>query len=225
MLGNHDYYGGAIHAVRERARQLTGESQSLFWLPSAGVVSLNANTALIGHGGWGDARAADFYSSRVLLSDYFLITELKTAAGLPPHQTDWWGGDASTVLNTGLKSQLHELGDETAEHFLDVVPQALEEHDHVIVLMHVAPFREACWHEGRLSDDDWAPHFCCIRAGEALLDLMKEYPQKQMTVLCGHTHGEGVTEPLPNLKVHTGKARYRHPAVTGVFETDSFSLL
>ena len=225
VLGNHDYYGGSIHAVRERARQFNGESNRLHWLPASGFISLDSQTALVGHGGWGDARAADFFRSRVLLNDYYLISELKAAAGIPVDQTNWPGGEPSAVLNTGLANKLHELGDETARHFREVVPRALERHEHVIVLMHVPPFREACWHDGRISDDNWAPHFCSIAAGEALTDIMKRHPLKKMTVLCGHTHSRGEAWPLPNLTVYTGQAKYGHPAVARAFDTETFFTL
>ncbi|MFM7113065.1 MAG: Eco57I restriction-modification methylase domain-containing protein, partial [Planctomycetota bacterium] len=36
------------------------------------------------------------------------------------------------------------------------------------VATHVPPFREACWHEGELSDDQWAPHFTSVVMGDAL---------------------------------------------------------
>ena len=75
-----------------------------------------------------------------------------------------------------MESQLQDLGDETARHFEEVLPGALADHEQVIVLMHVPPFREACWHEGRISDDNWAPHFCCIAAGDVLKDQMTRHP-------------------------------------------------
>ena len=83
VLGNHDYYGSSLFEVRERAGQITQTFQRLHWLPASGVVSLDGRTALVGHGGWGDARAANFRRSNVLLNDYFLIAELQAAAGIP----------------------------------------------------------------------------------------------------------------------------------------------
>ena len=48
--------------------------------------------------------------------------------------------------------------------------QALERFEHVLVLTHVPPFREACWHEGRISGDDYLPYFACKATGDVLLD-------------------------------------------------------
>ncbi len=220
VLGNHDYYGSSLYEVRERARQISETSQRLHWLPATDFVSLDSQTALVGHGGWGDARAAAFGQSRVLLNDYFQITELRTAAAIPPG-INTWRGEASAILNAGLESQLQDLGEETANHFRRVLPAALKDHEQILVLMHVPPFREACRYRGQISDDDWAPHFCCIAAGEALAEIMRAYPQKRMTVFCGHTHGEARAEILPNLVVHTGAAEYRRPTLQRIVDTES----
>lgn len=217
VLGNHDYYRGSIEAVRSVARGLESRFKNLCWLPDAGVVSITDETALVGHGGWGDARAGNFLRSTVLLNDYFVIEELRELS-----QSDWTSSPIppppTAVLTARLKARLHELGDEAAEHFRRVVPEALDAHRRVIVLMHVPPYLEACWHEGRLSDDDWAPHFTCLAAGIALTEIMRERPDREMTVLCGHTHSGGRAQILPNLEVVTGAAVYGQPAVTEAFD-------
>jgi len=65
--------------------------------------------------------------------------------------------------------------------------------------MHVPPFRNACWHEGKISDDEYLPHFACKAVGDVLVDVMKKYPEGKLTVLCGHTYSKGVANILPNL--------------------------
>ncbi len=42
----------------------------------------------------------------------------------------------------------------------------------------------------------------------------------QMTVLCGHTHGSGDAQILPNLRVLTGGAVYGRPGVQRVIEVE-----
>jgi 3',5'-cyclic-AMP phosphodiesterase len=88
----------------------------------------------------------------------------------------------------------------------------------VIVLTHVPPYREAAWHEGRHSDDDWAPWFTCRAVGEAIDACAREHPATSFLVLCGHTHGEGTYAPRDNVVVHTAKADYGAPRVQRVFE-------
>ena len=75
------------------------------------------------------------------------------------------------------------------------------------------PFREACIYEGKISNDDWLPHFSCKAVGDVLRDIMSQHPQRNLTVLCGHTHGSGTADILPNLRVHTGAAVYGEPAI------------
>jgi hypothetical protein len=116
--------------------------------------------------------------------------------------------------------RLHALGDEAAAHFHQVVPQALEQSDHVLVLTHVPPFHEACWHRGQISDENWAPHFTCQAVGKALKEIMQRCPDRRMTVLCGHTHTAGQAQILANLTVLTGEAQYGAPKVQQILEVE-----
>jgi hypothetical protein len=88
----------------------------------------------------------------------------------------------------------------------------------VLVPTHVPPFRESCWHEGRVSNDAWLPFFTCKAVGDVLSEAMRRCPDREMTVLCGHTHGAGEAEILPNLWVSTGRAVYGSPKVQRVLE-------
>jgi hypothetical protein len=45
-------------------------------------------------------------------------------------------------------------------------------------------------------------------------------PDRQMTVLCGHTHGSSEAEILPNLRVLTGGAVYGNPCVQRLLLVD-----
>ena len=47
---------------------------------------------------------------------------------------------------------------------------------------------------------------------------MKVHPEKQLTVLCGHTHSAGICQPLPNLEIHTGGAEYDRAEIAGRFQ-------
>jgi predicted MPP superfamily phosphohydrolase len=49
---------------------------------------------------------------------------------------------------------------------------------------------------------------------------MRAWPDREMLVLCGHTHGGGVAKILPNLEARTGEARYGFPRIQGVIEVD-----
>ena len=209
VLGNHDYYRSSIARVREKARSLGRHSGRLAWLSERGMVAIGDQTALVGHDGWGDGRVGTFLTSDVILNDYLLIEELRKTHGFP---------HTEQILTPELLAKLNALGDEAAEHFRAVLPEALKVRRDVIVLMHVPPFREACWYQGQVSDESWSPHFVCHAAGEALLDLMRHHPANRLTVLCGHTHSAGRVQILDNLEVITGDARYGEPKVQRVLE-------
>lgn len=198
VLGNHDFYGGSIPEVRDRATRLTVTARHLRWLPAVGVVPLSDRTALVGHDGWSDGRAGDYFGSSVLLNDYVVINELR----------DLSRPDRLVVLQ--------ELAEESATYLEGVVSRALDHFSQVVVATHPPPFREACWHCGEVSDDDWLPHFCSATVGEALRRSMRS--DRSMTVLCGHTHSSGFVEVEPGLVVHTGGAAYGRPELQSVLD-------
>lgn len=202
VLGNHDFYRGSIGAVRKAVARQAARSQWLHWLSTSGVVRLTRQTALVGHDSWADGRLGDFFGSDVLMNDYLLIAELR-------------GEDKGERF-----AKLNVLGDEAAAFLEDRVREALAACRDIIVLTHVPPFRDACWHEGRISGDDYLPHFACRAVGERLASLMRQHPDRQMTVFCGHTHSPGVARILPNLMVRTGGAQYGKPELQRVLELE-----
>jgi hypothetical protein len=113
-------------------------------------VAIDSNTAIVGHDSWADARYGDFFGSDVLLNDFFFIAEL------------------CVPTKTELLTVVRKLGDEAALHLRTSLREALEKFTRVIVLTHVPPFRESCWHEGRISGEDWLPHFTCKAVGDVV---------------------------------------------------------
>ena len=195
VLGNHDFYRGNFVGVRSRIKNLCSSTPNLHYLSTSGIIALTEQTGLLGHDGWGDARLGTPRNWRIALNDWELIEDLRL------------------LSEERLLMKLNALGDEAAAHFRDVLPEAVERFSELIVVTHVPPFREACWHQGRISDDDWLPHFTCKAVGDVLFETMAAHPDRKMTVLCGHTHGGGEAQILPNLKVLTGEGAYGQPVV------------
>ncbi|MCC7425076.1 MAG: metallophosphoesterase [Planctomycetaceae bacterium] len=218
VLGNHDFYRSSIAGVRREAVEATRTSKWLRWLPEVGLIRFGSDTALVGHDGWADARTPEYRTSDVVLNDYLLIKELRAAAHADELTPSRMSTSGLSLLTEDLRTELHRLGDEAAAYFRRILPEAAAAARHLIVLTHAPPFRESCWHEGRISDDNWAPHFTCVAVGQALAEFMRDHPDHEMTVLCGHTHGAGTARILPNLVCHTGGARYSSPEVQRVFE-------
>ena len=56
--------------------------------------------------------------------------------------------------------------------------------------------------------------------GDRLAAIMRDHPDSQMEILCGHTHSAGVAQILPNLVVRTGRAEYCVPVIERVWELE-----
>lgn len=216
VCGNHDYYNGSIEAVRkvlrdkhtypevEKGHDRVGLSSRVpWWLGSSGFIRLTDKTALVGHDGWYDGLYADWMKSRVDLNDYYCITELSPAQ-CPVRQL--------------RHDKIKALAQEAAEYVRTEMMAAFAAgHSTVYVATHVPPFRENACYNGKMSDDDWMPHFSSKVMGDMLMDVMMAHPEAHCTVLCGHSHGAAWHAPLSNLECHTGFARYRFPAYNDVF--------
>lgn len=200
VLGNHDFYFSMIDYTRLKVQELCREREKLIYLTGHGPIRLTDRVGLIGHDGWADGRIGDFERSLVMMHDYQLIDDLSEL-----NKSERW-------------DMLKKLGDQAAEHVRAVLPKCLGEFDEAILVTHVPPLREACWHEGQISDDEWAPHFTCKAMGDAILEIMLQYPEKKLTVYCGHTHGSGTTQPMENVIIITGGAIYGRPAISKVIE-------
>ena len=200
VLGNHDYYYGSISSVRRETEKLCESQQDLTFLCGNQVIELTKNTALVGHDGWGDGRLGNVEETPVRLNDFRLIEELT-------------GLEYSKLID-----KLNELGDQSSASIQKTLTNALDSYEHVMFLTHVPPFKEACWYEGKVGNDDWLPFFTCKAVGDVLYRLIQNRPNCQLTVLCGHTHHEGVAQILPNLRVLTGSAEYGVPHVQEVLE-------
>ncbi|HEV8124910.1 MAG TPA: metallophosphoesterase [Gemmatimonadales bacterium] len=200
VLGNHDYYHGQVADIRERIAAMSAASPVLRWLPAVGAVGLSDDCGLLGHDGWADGRFGDYVNSRVLLNDYRMIEDFISL------------GPADRLL------LMQALAQGAADFFRAELPGALSRWKRVIVLTHVPPFAEAAWHMGKISDKDWLPHFASQVTGVVLKETMEQHPDRELLVLCGHTHSPGEVSVLPNLKVITGGARYGHPEIQREWE-------
>ncbi len=189
VLGNHDFYGSSLQAVRHRVTELAAGTENLHYLTAGKIVRLTPTTGLVGHDGWADARVGNHLSTPVRLVDFFTIQDF---AGL--------------VQNAAaLRDRLRLLGYQAARYVERWLPVALDRFRRVILATHVPPFVEACWYRGGRSNDDWLPYVCCHAMGRVLRSIMRRRPDRHLTVLCGHTHGCGTTAILHNLQVITGR--------------------
>jgi predicted MPP superfamily phosphohydrolase len=211
VLGNHDYYRLTFAEGRRIAKEAADNSvvlhddvRALSWLSEGVIEEVSDETALIGHDGWYDARAG-LLRNRVILNDFYEIEDLRPLS-------------AHARVPEPMIMKIREIADESAAYLDRALPLALTRRPRVVLATHVPPFPQAAWHEGRQSEPDYVPFFCSVAAGNVLVRHMEANPDKELLVLCGHTHGEGEVRILPNLRVLTAKAVYGHPALQGVIE-------
>ncbi len=202
VLGNHDYYRGSIDDIRRELPDFLRKHDNLKWLPLEGVVELSSDVALVGHGCWADGRLGAGSASQIMLNDYALIREL---TGLGQKE---------------LFSRLHQLGERAVSEFQPLLHRALAKYSHVYALTHVPPFQESAWYNHHISGDQYLPHFVCHAVGEMIRNVMQDYSEKSLTVLCGHTHGAGESRIGDNIFVKTGGARYGYPKVQEIIVAD-----
>jgi Icc protein len=208
-VGNHDWYDGSIVNIRkwlteDYSAPKTKFSPGVWYLGSSGVIPLTETTALVGADGFYDWGYANGFTSRVDMQDYHCIQELDNARC-----------PTKSMRYTKLQELARESADYINAQMLDAFAAGFTT---VYVAMHVPPFRESATNNGKISDDDWMPHFSSKIMGDMLLDVMEDNPDKKCVVLCGHSHGESHYQASPNLICHTGKARYGFPSYCGVFE-------
>ena len=202
MLGNHDFYQSSIAETRQTVIHAARERKQLNYLTDCPAIDLGRGGYLVGEDGWGDATEGNFEDSYVRLNDFQLI------------------GDIVHSAPDGWKHQLQHLGKESAARLADKLDKLPDDTRNVLVVTHVPPFRDACWYQGRTTDDHWAPFFVCGQIGQVLLDAAQARDHLQFTVLFGHGHHAGVADMAANLTVFTGASEYGKPDVVGQVDID-----
>jgi hypothetical protein len=123
-----------------------------------------------------------------MLNDWNYIADLRQVARL-----------GAITRNEKLKA-LGAAEAQTLRAHLDKVEQC----EQIVVVTHVPPFPQACVHNGVMSDPDWLPWFTCVQTGKVLAEYAYSHPEINILVLCGHSHGVGTYQHMPNLTVRTG---------------------
>ncbi|HAT9159852.1 TPA: metallophosphoesterase, partial [Legionella pneumophila subsp. pneumophila] len=163
------------------------------------------NTILLGQDGWADDRLGDYQNSPISLNDSRMITDLFQEKLLGKSQ---------------LLQKMQQLADLDANALHNDIMQAIESHPRkIIVLTHVPPFKEACLHNGQLSDENWLPYFSSKAMGDVLMPIAANNPLIDFLVLCGHTHSDASYKPVANLTVKVDQAEYYQPVTQEVIIT------
>lgn len=198
VFGNHDFYHGSFASVDKEIKTLT-KGSNFHYLTQESVIELTPDTALVGHDGFYDGGYSDWFAEGVvIMNDYYCIKEFIPALGKPQ----------------AIFDIMQQKAKECAEHIRLHLPVAMSKYKNTIFATHVPPFKQAAIHEGKTSNWQWLPNFSSKLAGDALLEVAGKYLDKKLTVLCGHTHGEGDYMETENIQCLTGFSQYGEPTMS-----------
>lgn len=176
----------------------------LQWLPEIGPLPLTDSVVLLGQDGWADARYGDYDNSLMAMNDSRFIEDLLLARQQGAQS---------------LKAAMQRLADDDAKQLADNLKQALITYKpkQIIIVTHVPPFQEACFHRGQPTSNDIIPFYTSKAIGDILLQAAMDNPLTEFKVLCGHTHGQAFYQPTHNLHVHVGGVTYGDPKIQAVW--------
>ena len=201
VLGNHDFYRGSIARQREQVIQFCPGRERLIYLTSLKEpVALTDRSCLIGHDSWADGRYGAYDWSDVVLNDYIYIEEL------------------SDLSKDERRQKLNALGDEAAAHLRAQLALALERSEHVVLVMHVPPFLEACLYQGRRASPESGAslQLQMRRRRDPRVDAEAPGPTTDGPV---RPHApSGLVSGLPNVLVLAAKADYGRPILQRLIE-------
>jgi 3',5'-cyclic-AMP phosphodiesterase len=223
VLGNHDYYRTSIASVRDHVVELCRRSRKLHFVQSDGIIALTDRTGLVGHECWGDAGWGDFLSSPVLMNDWKVIWELKQYWTYVPDLTvDLmpWALKKNDLDESALLKRLQSLGQEAAEHFRRVLPEALARFKFVVILTHVPPFVRKYPPKWRSRWEDYLPVSVCRAAGEVILEIAAQFPDRRLRILAGHIHQQQEFQVRDNITMSIGSAELMAPQVASILSLE-----
>lgn len=197
VLGNHDFYGSSVLAAKQSVKHLN-------YLPKNMGTPLSDDTILIGVDGWGDCRNGDYENSRLTMSDWLHINDLRKEYGRGMQC---------------LKTQLMKLADMDAKKLERRVIKAIKDgFKRIIIATHVPPFEEVCLNAGKKSTPSGLPFFSSQCLGTTILPIAKKNPRVDFLWLSGHTHSRAKYKPCNNLTSKVAKADYFYPKIEETFQ-------
>jgi predicted phosphohydrolase len=196
VLGNHDHYGSSVAQVRDAVLALGERLPKVQWLPPAGVVMLDADTALVGVDGWADGGAGDALTTPLRMNDDRLIAEI---AGAPSRR--------------GKLAVKRALAEADAARLATLLDRATASARQIVIATHVPPFVESLPTSGALARVEWQPLLVSHATGEVLRRAAAAQPRHRFLVLAGHTHVATDVRIAPNLRCIVAAARYGAPAL------------
>lgn len=215
VLGNHDYYKGSIPNTRNI---MFFNDEIMYLTHSVDGEYLENKAYLVGQDCWADGRNGNYAQSHVRLNDSKYIQELANARKIDEVEMFCDTGEFKLKYRHVLK-KMQELADADASALeKQILSLTRSNAKKILIAMHVPPFAENAYYNGKMSDDNYLPFFSSKVTGDMLLRVCGAHPDIEFQGYCGHSHGKSVYQPLPNLIVKGGEAMYGHPQIQEIIE-------
>lgn len=198
-LGNHDFFGGAIKSVESAVDAACCKFANLHHLGKGEIIQLGDSSALVGHRGWSNGGAGSRYRFSVPNPDRNAIEDFRG------------------LSNNAYFSRVQNLGTESADYVRDILPAALGRYRRVVFLTHFPPHTDAVRFNGQPCGWNRMSHFANFAMGGAL-GIAKNYPERRITVLAGHSHCAATVRVAPGIEIKVAGARPGKPEVPGVID-------
>jgi predicted phosphohydrolase len=190
VLGNHDYHASDIKSVHREVRRLCKQYKNLIWMDEAGIVPLNEETCVLGHGGWYDARIGNpgylkYTFDWMLIKDFRELPTMKKRIEL-----------------------FRELAKESAKVLCTRVEEAVETYKSIFLLTHEPPFKEGNRANSWISEKFYEPYNTNYILGKELEKLMENHKKRYLTILSGHVHQSATLHIARNIECRIGRGSY-----------------
>lgn len=190
IQGNHENLLSSFERNNQDITNICKKYSNLFYMTNYSHLRLKNNVAVIGEMGW--------YSPGKLANVNFL-----------KYSFDWLMVEDFKPLKN-WKDRLNkfkELADDSAEKVANKLKNAFVKYDTVYLLTH---FPGWPIHTNSITEIFWRPYNTNTPMGVMIEEIMKDYQDKKLIVLAGHSHSPSITQISHNIKSIVGKDAYKN---------------
>lgn len=192
VLGNHDFYHNFI---AERQFFLSKVSHPLYYLSQMSGMNLSREVALIGLDNWYNLNDNNFSEVEFLIQDFKSIHDFQTLS-------------VACLVN---------LFDSYAKNHCMVLKQKLQFAINsgikkIYLALHVPPYHSCHYYDhNTLMQNQYRYYWSNSLLGLLINDFMKNYPDRYLTILSGHTHIRSKYRPISNVESIIGSPSDKKP--------------
>lgn len=194
VLGNHDLWRKFKKDIQDELKNLKEQFPNLYYLTNEDVISLTTDIALIGEDGWYDSGYQKPYVPFVFYWDWYHILDFRALFSVAERyqlMTNW-----ATLAAGKIKSKLIA---------------AFEKHQLVYLATHMPIWPEKT---DNISSFFWKPYNSSKIISSVVEEVMKNYPNKNLIVLAGHTHDFRREKISSNIELRVAPATCGAPSIS-----------